>query len=142
MAISNTIDVAAEPDAAWAKLADLDNAGDWNTLHVAYVGGNPGEAKSGKAFREQISMMGMPAEVDWIIETADAPSRLVMKGMGPMNTALTATFTVTPGDGGGSTVGYETEFEGAAVVTMQGPLEAASKKAGDASLEKLKALLG
>ena len=79
MAISNSIEVAADPEATFARLADLDSAGDWNTVHVDYPAGDPGPAEAGKSFKESVSLMGMPAEVEWTIETAAAPSTLAMK---------------------------------------------------------------
>ena len=39
MAISNSIEVAADPEATFARLADLDSAGDWNVVHVDYPAG-------------------------------------------------------------------------------------------------------
>ena len=141
MAISNSIEVAADPEATFARLADLDNAGDWNVVHVAYPAGDPGQAETGKSFTEQVALMGMPAEVEWTIETADAPATLSMKGKGPMATTLSAVFKVAPADGGGSTVTYESEFGGASIAAMVGPIETASKQAGDESLTKLRDLL-
>jgi carbon monoxide dehydrogenase subunit G len=141
MAISNSIAVAADPETTFARLADLDNAGDWNTVHVDYPAGEPGPAEAGRSFKEQVSLMGMPAEVEWTIERADA-GILAMRGTGPMATTLSATFTVAATDGGGgSTVTYESEFGGASIAAMVGPIEAASKKAGDESLAKLRDLL-
>jgi hypothetical protein len=140
VAISNSIDVAADPEATFARLADLDSAGDWNTVHVDYPAGDPGPAEAGKSFKEQVSLMGMPAEVKWTIELAEAGA-LAMKGTGPMGTTLSATFTVAPAEGGGSTVTYESEFGGASIAAMVGPIETASKKAGDESLAKLRDLL-
>ena len=139
MAISNSIDVAADPETTFARLVDLDSAGDWNTVHVDYPAGDPGPAEAGKAFREQVSLMGMPAEVEWTIERAEA-NTLAMSGTGPMGTTLSATFTVAA-TGAGSTVTYESEFGGASIAAVVGPIETASKKAGDESLAKLRDLL-
>ncbi len=141
MAITNSIDVAADPETTFARLADLDGAGDWNIVHVDYPAGDPGPAETGKSFKESVSLMGMPAEVEWTIERAEAPSTLAMKGKGPMATTLAATFTVAAAEGGGSTVTYESEFGGASIAAMVGPIETASKKAGDESLAKLRDLL-
>ena len=139
MAISNSIDVAADPETTFARLLDLDRAGDWNTVHVAYPAGDPGPAEAGKTFKESVSLMGMPADVEWTIKHAEAGT-LAMTGTGPMATTLSATFTVTAADTG-STVTYESAFGGASIAAMTGPIQTASKKAGDESLAKLRDLL-
>ena len=140
MAISNSIDVAADPETTFARLVDLDRAGDWNTVHVAYPAGDPGPAEAGKTFKESVSLMGMPADVEWTIEHAEEGT-MSMTGTGPMATTLSATFTVAAGNPGGSTVTYESAFGGASIAAMIGPIETASKKAGDESLAKLRDLL-
>ena len=139
MAISNSIDVAADPETTFARLLDLDRAGDWNTVHVAYPAGDPGPAEAGKTFKESVSLMGMPADVEWTVEHAETGT-LSMTGTGPMGTTLSATFTVAAAKAG-STVTYESAFGGASIAAMVGPIETASKKAGDESLAKLRDLL-
>ena len=140
MAISNSIEIAADPETAFARLVDLDSAGDWNTVHVDYPAGDPGPAEAGKSFKESVSLMGMPAEVEWTVEHAEAGT-LSMTGTGPMGTTLSAKFTVAPAGDGSSTVTYESEFGGASIAAVVGPIETASKKAGDESLAKLRDLL-
>lgn len=139
--VSREIEVAADPERTWTRIADIDNSGDWNTVHVDFPGGAPGTAEAGKAFKEKVTIMGMPGEVDWRIDEAQAPRRIVMSGTGPMGTTLSARFVIEP-NGSGTRITYETEFGGAAVAAMAGPLEAASGKAAEESLAKLKAELG
>ncbi len=92
--ISESVEVSAGQEQAWAKIADLDNAGEWMTVHVDYPNGGPGPAEQGKTFKQKVTIMGMPGEVDWTIELVEAPSVLAMKGAGPMGTTLAARFTV------------------------------------------------
>jgi carbon monoxide dehydrogenase subunit G len=139
--ISESVEVSADQQTAWDKVADIDNMGDWNTVHVDFPNGGPGAPETGKTFKEKVTIMGMPGEVDWTIDEVDAPNTLSMKGAGPMGTTMAAKFVVE-GNGAGTKITYDTEFGGAALAAMAGPLETASKKAADESLAKLKEQLG
>ncbi len=138
--ISKTVDVGASPEDSWALLSDLERAGEWNTVHVDHVGDVPVVAE-GATFKEKVTVMGMPAEVDWTIKSVEPPSALEMTGIGPMGTTLRAAIAVAA-NGEGSTITYESEFGGPALAAMEGPLTSASEQAADASLAKVKEILG
>ena len=85
--------------------------------------------------------MGMPAEVEWKVEELDAPSKLVMRGAGPMGAQLATTITRRAAAATARQVSYEAEFSGGAI---QGPMgDVVTQNAGseiDTSLAKLKEL--
>lgn len=123
---------------AWARVSDIANSGDWNTVHVDYPEGAP-ELAEGATFKEKVTMMGMPGEVEWTITKLSPPVSLEIEGAGPMGTTLRAALSLAD-DGESTKMTYETEVEGAALAAMAGPLEAASRKAAEDSLAKLKSL--
>ena len=131
--------VDAPADAVWAKLADTSTYGEWLSTHVEYPEGPPDLAE-GATFKEKVTIMGMPGEVDWTVTKFEPGAAVEMEGAGPMGTKLNAAYRVEA-DGDGSTVTFESGFEGAALAAMAQPLEAASNTALEKSLDQLKAAL-
>ena len=130
-------EVDAPAHAVWEKLTDTGSYGEWLVTHVEYPDGPP-ELAVGATFREKVTVMGMPGEVQWTV-TGFAPGESVeMEGQGPMGTTMRAAYRVE-GNGDGSRVTFESEFAGAALAAMAQPLETASSQALERSLEQLKA---
>ena len=132
-------EVDAPADAVWAKLTDTSSYGDWLSTHVGYPDGPP-ELAEGATFKEKVTIMGMPGEVDWTVTKFEPGSAVEMEGTGPMGTKLNAAYRVES-NGGGTTVTFESGFEGAALAAMAQPLEAASNAALEKSLDQLKAAI-
>ena len=132
-------EVDAPADAVWAKLADTSTYGEWLSTHVDYPAGPP-ELAEGATFKEKVTIMGMPGEVDWTVTKFEPGAAVEMEGAGPMATTLRAAYRVEP-SGDGTTVTLESEFGGAALAAMAQPLESASNAALEKSLEQLKATL-
>ena len=131
--------VDAPADQVWAKLSDTSTHGEWLATHVEYPNGAP-ELAEGATYKEKVTIMGMPGEVDWTVTKFDPGSAVEMEGAGPMATTLRAAYRVEP-DGDGTTVTFESEFGGAALAAMAQPLEAASNQALERSLDQLKTSL-
>lgn len=140
-AISKSAVVPAPADEVWAKLTDLDSHGEWLTTHVGYPEGTPDELAPETTYKEKVTIMGMPGEVTWTVVDVEAPSRLELKGEGPMGTTMSAAYRLEV-EGAGTEVTFETAFEGAALAAMAQPLATASEKAAAESLEKLSGLFG
>lgn len=136
--VKTEVTLPAGLNEAWARVSDIANSGDWNTVHVDYPEGVP-ESAEGSTFKEKVTIMGMPGEVQWTITALEPPVRLEMEGAGPMGTTLKAAFSLSD-DGENTKMTYETEVDGAALAAMAAPLEAASRKAAEDSLAKLKGL--
>ena len=129
--------VDAPAEAVWAKLVDTSTYGEWLSTHVEYPGGPP-ELAEGATFKEKVTIMGMPGEVDWTVTRFEPGSAVEMEGTGPMATTLRAAYRVES-NGDGTMVTFESEFGGAALAAMAQPLESASSAALETSLEQLKA---
>jgi len=138
--ITRSTEVAAGADAVWAVVADPGKFGDWQTIHVGFNGDVPAELSAGDTFKQKVTMMGMPGEVEWTVAEFDAPNKLALEGKGPMGTKATAVISLA-GAGDGTEVTYESGFEGAALKPMAAALEKSSGEAAEASLEKLSALV-
>ena len=138
--VTKTIELELPQDDAFALATDPSRFSEWLTLHAGWPNGEPGEPEQGSEFSQQLTIMGMPAQVQWKVEELDPGSRLLMKGAGPMGATLTTAISAEGGDSS-TTLSYETEFSGGG---LEGPMaEAVTKAAGDAvetSLAKLKAL--
>ena len=137
---SSSIDIPAPPEKVWGAIADLNTYEQWMTVHVAFPDGVPEDLKEGVSFREKVTIMGMPGEVNWTVADYQPPERIEMNGQGPMGTTLRAVFAVEAA-GEGSKVSYESEFGGAALAPMQAAIEKEAHKAGEQSLEKLRGVV-
>jgi carbon monoxide dehydrogenase subunit G len=137
--VAKSAEVSASPDQVWATVSDLEKAGDWLAVHDSYPEGVPEEITEGTSYKQKVKIMGMPGEVTWTVTEIDHGVKLSMTGAGPMGTTLANTIIIEA-NGDGSKVTFETEFGGPALAAMEGPLTAASGKAAEDSLEKLKGL--
>jgi uncharacterized protein YndB with AHSA1/START domain len=137
--VVKSAEIPAEQQQVWDKLIDLESSGEWMTIHAGFPDGAPQDVKPGTEFRQKVKIMGMPGEVKWTVNEVDAPNRLEMEGQGPMGTKLRATY-ILESNGGGTKFTYESEFGGAALAPMAGPLEKESNKAGEESIERFKGL--
>ncbi len=138
-AITKSATVPATPDQVWAKLTDLDSHKEWLATHVDYPEGTPDELAPETSYKERVTIMGMPGEVTWTVASIEPQSKLELAGKGPMGTEMKAAYSLE-GNGDGTEVTFETEFSGAALAAMEGPLTSASEKALNESLEKFKGL--
>lgn len=133
--VTRSIELGVPQAEAFALATDPARFEEWLTVHNGWPDGVP-VVEPGGRFRQNLKIMGMPADVKWTVEELDPGSRLVLRGAGPLSVALVTTITA---DGG--TVSYEAGFFGGSI---QGPMgDMVTQKAGveiEASLEKLKAL--
>lgn len=140
--VTKTVELSVPPEEAFKLATDPSRFEEWLTLHQAWPNGAPDSTETGSEFVEKLSIMGMPADVSWKVEAYEAPSRMALRGSGPMGAQLATSITTEAG-GAGTQVSYEAEFSGGAV---QGPMgEMVTKKAGEeieTSLGKLKELAG
>ena len=134
--VTKSVELDRPQEEAFALATDPARCEEWLTLHAAWPDGVPPAPETGAAFKQKLTIMGMPADVDWKVEEYEPGSRLVMRGAGPMGATLATTITA---DGG--TVSYEAEFSGGGI---QGPMgDMVTKKAGEeieTSLAKLRTL--
>jgi hypothetical protein len=143
--VTKSVELPLGQDEAFALATDPARFPEWLTLHSSWPQGVPAAPEVGAQFTQKLIIMGMPADVAWKVESFDAPSRLVMRGAGPLGATLATTITAITATAGGAatTLSYEAEFSGGGI---QGPMgDMVTKKAGEeieASLGKLQALAG
>jgi uncharacterized protein YndB with AHSA1/START domain len=137
---SSSIEIPAPPEKVWQAISDLNTYDKWMTVHVGFPDGIPEEIKPGVSYREKVTIMGMPGEVNWTVADYQPPSRIALSGEGPMGTTLRAVFGVEA-EGEGTRVSYESEFGGAALAPMQAAIEKEAHKAGEESLQKLRGVV-
>lgn len=135
--VNRSIEIPAAPEAVWAKLADFGSHSEWNTIHTGYPDGGPAALEPAATFREQVTLMGMPAEVAWTIADVEPQKRIALDGDGPMGVKLRRVFEIEPA-GDGTRVSFENDFEATALGPMLDTLLAQAGKALDDSLAKLR----
>jgi uncharacterized protein YndB with AHSA1/START domain len=139
---TDTAEIPAPPEEVFAVLRDASRSPDWQTTHTGWPEGEPPEMEPGESFKQQVTLMGMPAEVSWTVKRVEAPSALELEGAGPMGTTMRTVFALasTPE---GSQLTVENELIGGA---LDGPMGAtvaqSSQAAQQQSLDKLKGLFG
>jgi carbon monoxide dehydrogenase subunit G len=138
--ISKSADIAAPPEKVWETITDPSRFAEWQTIHVGFSGDTPGALTPGDSFKQKVTIMGMPGEVEWTVDEVDEPSKLTLSGTGPMGTKATAAF-VLEGSNGATKLTYDTGFEGAALAPLGKALEEQSTKAAEDSLQKLSSLV-
>jgi uncharacterized protein YndB with AHSA1/START domain len=138
--ITKTVELPAPPARVWETLTSLDAMAQWNTVHVAFGDGAPATLAADSAFKEKITIMGMPGEVDWKVSELEDGSRIKMEGAGPMGTTMIQTFDLAA-EGDGTRLDVSNEFGGAAIQAMSATLEREGDKALTASLDKLRELV-
>jgi len=138
--VIKSTEIPAPQKTVWEAVTDWKRSEEWMTIHAGFPDGPPEGTEPGTSFRQKVKIMGMPGEMKWTVKQADPPNRLEMTGEGPMGTTARAVYTLES-NGETTKLTYETEYGGAVLAPMAGPLEKESNKAGEESLEKLKGLL-
>ena len=137
--VTKSIKLELPVDEAFALATDPARFEEWLSLHAAWPNGVPDSVDQGGSFTQKLSIMGMPADVNWTVEEK-SDSRIVMKGDGPMGAQLATTINAAR-DGEATMLSYEAEFSGGGI---QGPMgDMVTQKTGEeleASLAKLKEL--
>ncbi|MGM0350915.1 type II toxin-antitoxin system Rv0910 family toxin [Streptomyces sp. Adlamb9] len=133
--------IEAPADKVWAQLTDWSSYGEWNATHTGFPSGGPESLAVGGTFRENMKLMGFPAEVDWTIEELEPARVLAIRGKGPMAVTVATRYTLTP-DGNATTLRIDGEFTGAAVSLMAARLKDSATTALTESLRKLDGLVG
>ncbi|GGR83814.1 MULTISPECIES: type II toxin-antitoxin system Rv0910 family toxin [Streptomyces] len=128
--------IEAPAGEVWARLTDWPSYGEWNATHTGFPQGGPANPAVGGTFRENMKLMGFPAEVDWTIEELEPARVLAIRGKGPMAVTVATRYTLTP-DGDATTVRIDGEFTGAAVSLMAARLKDSATAALTESLRRL-----
>lgn len=137
---TTTTEIAADPAAVWAVMADPAKMPDWVSLHQGFVGEPPAAFTPGVKFTQRVSIMGMPADVAWTMTEVTENAGSVMTGNGPMGIGVTNTYVLAP-SGTGTSVTWTMAFSGGMVMAVGGQIEAQVSAAQRTSLDALKKLV-
>jgi carbon monoxide dehydrogenase subunit G len=138
--VSGEIDVEAEPAQVWEVLIHADNIGSWMSNHVRFVGPPPATLEADTEFAQQLTVMGMPTQVNWIVVDSE-PERLVsLSGKGPMGVRLMTSYELAE-SGGGTTLSCSMDVSGGMVAAVSGRLTDELTTATNSSLNRLKSLV-
>ncbi|MGH3714633.1 MAG: type II toxin-antitoxin system Rv0910 family toxin, partial [Micromonosporaceae bacterium] len=134
------VEVRVPPEQVYAVLTDVRRMPEWLTMHVGWPSEPPAEPAEGVSFRQQLKLMGVPAQVRWTVVGVEQPRLLWLDASGPMRTTIGCYFSLGR-TAGGTLVSFDGGIEGESVTGPVGPMVA--RTLGDAmqrSLEKLAAL--
>jgi hypothetical protein len=127
-------------DAVWAVVSDLSRFQDWFVMHEGFTA-DPPAVETGAKFGQRTRLLGMPAQLSWVIESVEPGQSYTMVGLGTMGIQVTAVTTVSAADDG-AMVTIRLSFAGGIVT---GPVSATVEKEVtgklDDSLAKLRAVL-
>ncbi|MFE3446341.1 SRPBCC family protein [Nocardia sp. NPDC059180] len=138
--IDATKNLNAAPDAVWAVVSDTGTWDKWFTIHERWMEEPPAALTAGSKLVAKIFMLGMANKIEWVVESVDAPNKLVLSGTGMAGVKVRFSFEIQP-EGEGSKFSVDGDFEGALI---KGALGKAVEKDGakqlDKTLEQLDAL--
>ncbi|MEU1622185.1 SRPBCC family protein [Streptomyces sp. NPDC005722] len=132
--------IAAPAEKVWRTLTDFSSHTQWSTTHTGFPDGGPQPLETGATYRENMKLMGFPAEVNWEVTSVDPGRGFAIAGKGPMAVDLLTRYSLTP-DGEQTDVRIDGSFNGAAVALMAGKLKDTATAALHESLRKLAGLV-
>ncbi len=127
-----SVDVPIPPDQAWAHASDLPELDKWLTLHEGWRGPVPEGLTPGTRLVGVATVKGFRNRVSWVVETAEPPNRLVLKGSGIGGTKFGIELRVAP-SGSGSKVTADFNLGGA---PLFGPIGSAVARALKGDVER------
>lgn len=129
--VSVSTQAPADPDKVWQLAIDLPRYAEWNSMHEGFSGDVPTVLEQGATYKQQVKLMGMPAEIAWRVTEAQAPGRIELKGDGPMGVKAINTWLIEPLPDG-SRITIEMEFKS---IALAGPMGAMVEKQAEAAME-------
>jgi carbon monoxide dehydrogenase subunit G len=138
--VSGEIDVQADPARVWEVLSHPDNIGSWMTNHVRFVGPPPQTLEPDTEFAQQLTVMGMPTQVNWTVVDAEPEHLVSLSGKGPMGVRLMTSYELAE-SGEGTTLSCQMDVSGGMVAAVSGRLTDELTNATNTSLSRLKSLV-
>ncbi|MGV9663482.1 type II toxin-antitoxin system Rv0910 family toxin [Nocardia niigatensis] len=130
-------DLNAAPDSLWAVVSDPQTWDRWFSIHERWMEEPPAVLAPGAKLTAKILMLGMVNKIEWVVESVDAPNKLVLSGTGMAGVKVQFSFDITA-EGDGSRFAVSGDFEGALI---KGALGKAVEKDGLTQLDKTLAAL-
>lgn len=140
MQIERVVETDATPEAVFAYLSDFTTTTEWDpgTVVTERVSGDGGP---GTRYRNVSEFRGRQTELEYRVETLEAPSLIVLRGS---NKTVEATdhMEISPRAGGGSRVVYRADFTFKGLAKLATPfLGGALGKLGDEAQEGMRQAL-
>lgn len=111
--------VAGSVEQVMQTLLRLDRLPEWVAMHVSWPADPPEAAEPGAVFAQQVSIMGIPADVRWTVADV-TPTSVSLRGTGPMGIKVGFELGVVA-SADGSTVRFDAGMDGQ---PLRGPLGA------------------
>ncbi|MFI6870040.1 SRPBCC family protein [Nocardia sp. NPDC050406] len=129
--------LSATPEALWAVVSDPQTWDKWFSIHERWIEEPPAALAPGAKLVAKIVMLGMANKIEWVVESVDAPTKMVLSGTGMAGVKVQFTFDITA-EGEGTKFSVSGDFEGALI---KGALGKAVEKDGLTQLDKTLAQL-
>ncbi|MFJ9916715.1 SRPBCC family protein [Actinacidiphila glaucinigra] len=88
--------IAAPAEMVWHTLTDSNPHTQWSTTHTGFPDGGPEPLEAGATYREDMKLMGFPAEVNWVVTSVDPGRGFEIAEQGPMAVDLLTRHSLTP----------------------------------------------
>ncbi|NNH72004.1 SRPBCC family protein [Nocardia uniformis] len=124
--------LSATPEALWAVVSDPQTWDKWFSIHERWIDEPPATLAPGSKLVAKIMMLGMANKIEWVVESVDAPNKLVLGGTGMAGVKVQFSFDITAG-AEGTNFSVSGDFEGALI---KGALGKAVEKDGLTQLDK------
>jgi uncharacterized protein YndB with AHSA1/START domain len=95
-----TRSLSITPEQAWEHASNLNELGDWLTLHEGWRGEVPAELGVGTTIVGVAGAKGLRNRVTWTIREFDPPAHIAVTGAGVGGTKYTLKMSVAPADSG------------------------------------------
>jgi uncharacterized protein YndB with AHSA1/START domain len=138
--VISTMETTASPDQVWSIVSDPGRFHSWVSDHQGFIGDAPSAFLVGESFGQRVKVLGLPAEIRWTVNEVAAPSRVVLRGSGPMGIGVATRYEVAPVHAG-SSLTWTMEFSGGMVMAVGGQLQREVGAQQQVSLGRLKGLL-
>lgn len=129
--------LSATPEALWAVVSDPQTWDKWFSIHERWIDEPPATLAPGAKLVAKIVMLGMANKIEWVVESIDAPTKMVLSGTGMAGVKVQFTFDITAAEDG-TKFSVSGDFEGALI---KGALGKAVEKDGLNQLDKTLAQL-
>jgi uncharacterized protein YndB with AHSA1/START domain len=93
-------ELTIEPEQAWAHASNLEELGDWLTMHQGWRSELPAELAEGTTIVGVAGAKGMRNRVTWTVRKIDPPKLLEIAGDGVGGTKYALKMTVAPSKSG------------------------------------------
>jgi uncharacterized protein YndB with AHSA1/START domain len=125
-------ELAISPEEAWSHVSNLEELGDWLTMHEGWRSELPTELEKGTTLVGVAGAKGMRNRVTWTIERIEVPTLLEIKGSGVGGAKYALKMAVTPSKKG-SKFALRIDLGGA---PLFGPVGMAAARAVKGDIEK------